>query len=123
MMPRPKLPATPFGLLVLCFLAASCKGESITDRDPDSVFGDALVSTKSFGVNVDPDGYVLDVRGLEEHDLPAVGNLDLRVLIGPARLTLRDIADNCHLSGDSTRMVTVAPDAAAEASGGEGIRG
>lgn len=98
-------------VLVLGFLVASCKGDSITDRDPESVFGNALVSVRSFGVDIDPDGYLLNVRGIEEHDLPTFGDLDLRVLIGPARLTMRGIADNCHLSGDSVRTVTVAPDA------------
>jgi TolB protein len=93
--------------LPLSLLMAGCKGESITDRDPDSVFGNALVTVKSFGVDLDPDGYELDVRGIEQHSLPPSGEVDLRVLVGPARLTLRGIASNCHLAGDSVRTVTV----------------
>ena len=98
-------------VLLLGLTTASCKGESITDRDPDSVYGNALVTVKSFGVNIDPDGYVLDVRGIEEHDLPTFGDVGLRVLAGPARLTIRGVANNCYLVGDSIRTVTVAPDA------------
>src|SRR5690606_34153412 len=94
-------------VFALAMLAAACKGDSITDRDPDSVFGNAIVSVKSFGVDLDPDGYVLDVRGIEQHELPAAGDVDLRVLIGPARLTIRDIASNCHLAGDSVRTITI----------------
>ena len=94
-------------VFALAVLSAACRGDSITDRDPDAVFGNATVSVKSFGVDVDPDGYVLDVRGIEQHELPAAGDVDLRVSIGPARLTIRDIASNCHLAGDSVRTITV----------------
>jgi Tol biopolymer transport system component len=94
-------------VLLLAFVVAACKGESITDRDPDSVFGTAQVTVKSFGVDLDPDGYVLDVRGVEQHNLPSWGEVDLRVLAGPARLTLRGVAQNCYLAGDSTRTITV----------------
>ena len=94
-------------VLPLALVSAACKGDSITDRDPDSVFGNALVTVRSFGVDLDPDGYVLDVRGVAQHGLPAFGDVDLRVLVGPARLTLRGVASNCHLAGDSVRTITV----------------
>lgn len=105
---------------VRCFLptvalvSVACKGDSITDRDPDSVFGNATVSVVSFGVDVDPDGYVLDVRGIEQHDLPTSGEVDLRVVVGPASLTLRGIASNCHVVGDSVRTVDIQPESSVE---------
>ena len=99
--------------LSLAVLAAGCKGESITDRDPDAVFGTAVVEVRTHGVDI-PSGYTLDVRGLEQHTVPASGQVDLRVLAGPARLTLSGIAPNCHLSGDPERMITVAPGSAAQ---------
>lgn len=101
---RPAVRPLVFALAVL---VSACKGESITDRDPDAVFGNATVSVKSFGVDLDPDGYVLDVRGIEQHELPSAGDVELRVSVGPARLTIRDIASNCHLAGDSVRTITV----------------
>jgi TolB protein len=93
----------PIGIL------AACKGDSITSRDPDAVFGDALVHIQTFGVNVDADGYRLDVRGLEQHNAPVSGQLGLRLLVGPARLTLSGVADNCYVAGDPEQMVTIDP--------------
>jgi Tol biopolymer transport system component len=99
------------GLLValIALIAAGCKGESITDRDPDAVFGMAVVQVSTYGVNLDPDGYMVDVRGLEQHNVPVSGQVDLRVLAGPARLTLSGVAPNCHLAGDPDLTVTIEP--------------
>jgi Tol biopolymer transport system component len=94
--------------LALLAVVAACKGESITSRDPDAVFGTAKITVNSFGVNLDPDGYLIDVRGLEQHTVPASGAVVLRILAGPARLTLGGVAANCHVAGDTFRMVTVA---------------
>ena len=99
--------------LALLAAVAACKGESITSRDPDAVFGTARVTVNSFGVNLDPDGYLIDVRGLELHTVPASGAVDLRILAGPARLTLGGVAGNCHVAGEVVRMVTVAKGLAA----------
>ena len=99
--------------LALLAAVAACKGESITSRDPDAVFGTATVTINSFGVNLDPDGYLIDVRGLEQHPVPASGAVDLRILAGPARLTLGGVAANCHVAGDVARVVTVAKGVAA----------
>ena len=93
--------------LALLATVAACKGDSITSRDPDAVFGTARVAVNSFGVNLDPDGYLIDVRGLEQHPVPASGAVDLRILTGPARLTLGGVAANCHVAGEVVRMVTV----------------
>jgi TolB protein len=95
-------------LLALLPVVAACKGDSITSRDPDAVFGTARVVVNSFGVNLDPDGYVIDIRGLEQHPVPSSGAVDLRIRTGPARLTLGGVAANCHVSGEAVRMVTVA---------------
>ncbi len=94
--------------LALLPVLAACKGDSITSRDPDAVFGTARVVVNSFGVNLDPDGYTIDVRGLEQHPVPTTGAVDLRILTGPARLTLGGVAANCHVAGDVARVVTVA---------------
>lgn len=103
---RSTLRLSPF--LALLASGSACKGESITSRDPDAVFGTATVTVNSFGVNLDPDGYLIDVRGLEQHPVPTSGAVELRILTGPARLTLGGVAANCHVAGDLVRMVTVA---------------
>ena len=99
----------PIGML------AGCKGDSITSRDPDAVFGSAVVQIQTFGVNVDADGYQLDVRGLEKHNAPVAGQVDLRLLMGPARITLTGVADNCYVAGDPEQMVTIDPEIEAAA--------
>jgi TolB protein len=96
-------------------LAIGCKGESITDRDPDSVFGIVRIQVKTFGVDLDANGYMLDVRGIEQHNVPASGEVDVRVLAGPARLTLTGVAANCHIAGPPDRTVTIAPGTSAVA--------
>jgi Tol biopolymer transport system component len=96
-------------LLPIALVAAGCKGDSITDRDPDAVFGRAVIDVRTFGVDLDPDGYTVDVRGVEQHALPPSGQVDLRLLAGPARLTLGGIAPNCHLAGDAQQTVSISP--------------
>lgn len=104
-----------FALLAVLSLAA-CKGDSITSRDPDAVFGNAQIAIQSFGVDLDGDGYRLDVRGIEEHVLPTSGEVDLRVPVGPARLTLRGVAENCVVAHDTVRTVTVDAETVAQVS-------
>lgn len=101
--------------LPTALVAGACKGESITDRDPDAVFGTAVVEVRTYGVDLDPDGYTVDVRGLEQHNVPSAGQVDLRVLAGPARLTLSGLAPNCHLAGEPERVVHVDPAVQAKA--------
>lgn len=102
--------------LLLALLAPiACKGEGITGN-PEELFGNLHVQAQSFGVNLDGDGFTLNIRGAEDHSLPAAGERTLNLLAGPALLTINDIADNCHLWGPSSRTVTIAPNSTVQES-------
>lgn len=93
--------------LVAVLAAAACRGDPISVRDPDAVYGTARVSVTTFGVNPDPDGFTLDIRGAQQEHLPTNGEVSLSVLEGEARLTLHDVADNCTAVGTTDRSVAI----------------
>lgn len=104
-------PAPLRAALSLCALAAiglgGCRGDPVSVRDPGAVLGDVRISVKTFGVNHDPDGFTLDVRGRQTITLPTNGEIRLPLTAGAARLTLGGVADNCTLSGSPVRTVGV----------------
>jgi len=71
--------------------------------------GEIAVSTTTTGADLDPDGYLLAVDGMEA---PGIGvNAELVLTSfdpGVHAVTLSGVASNCAVQGGATRSVTVA---------------
>jgi len=84
----------------------------------NSLTGSVESITSTTGVTLDPDGYTLEIDGVDEgpigvNDTVTVDDLD----VGDHTVELLDLAPNCSVTGDNPVTVTV-PDDVADVGGG-----
>ena len=93
-------------LLILAGVGVACGGESLVG--PDS--GTLEVTSSTVGVEVDADGYTIEIDGGAGQ--PLAPNVTLRhpeVAAGPHTVLLTGIATNCTVGGDNPRFFTITP--------------
>jgi TolB protein len=69
--------------------------------------GSIEISVWTNGVDLDPDGYVITVPGVDSQPLPATGSVTLGgVAVGANTVTVTDVAQNCEVrEGESFEVV------------------
>ena len=73
-----------------------------------SLAGSLTVTTSTTGSSLDPDGYMVTVDGTDGRPIPTNGSLTFTDLsAGDHTVELSGVADNCTVSGGSSRTATV----------------
>jgi YVTN family beta-propeller protein len=96
-----------------CALAAAAIACGESTEPPDDEPGPAAlrVTTSTSGLDVDPDGYSFSLDGNPYSDIGVSESLVLNGLApGEHSLHLERLAQNCSLSGDNPRLITLTAD-------------
>jgi len=74
---------------------------------PPTGDGTLIVSTKTTGVDLDTDGYRVEVDGIERGILPSSGSVLTHLEPGGRTITLTGLSSNCTLVGPGSHTVTI----------------
>ena len=93
----------PILLLAIGLMLAACGDPGA----PSKVSTGARITTTTTGLDIDPDGYRVDVDGTNGGPLPANGTVLTRLDPGSRTVTLTGLSPNCTIDGSGSRPVTI----------------
>lgn len=80
------------------------------DGPPPSQPGSLLVTVSTTGATIDPDGYTIDVNGVERREVAVNGSIEIPSLVaGEHSVGITGVAANCRPAPPLSRTVLIAP--------------